>query len=290
MAKHPRVCAKVVIFAKCCRSSVVEHSLGKGEVESPILSGSTISRRFQHVHSASGTDTVNPMQAALAAALCLSVPAQAESPGVDLALIFAVDCSGSVDGRELRLQLGGIAAGFRDKAVQAAIAAGPRHRIAVNLMLWADPDEQKLTTGWQVVGSAQEAEAFAAVVEDNVIAIGGGTGLATAMAYGINLVQNSGYDATRRTIDVSGDGRDSWELREPRFRMAHARALRDASDVTVNGLAISNEQADLLDYYRNEVIGGPGSFVLEAKSYEEFAKAMRIKLLREILPDMAAAE
>jgi hypothetical protein len=228
--------------------------------------------------------------AALATALSLAAPASAIEPPVDLALVLAVDCSGSVDGRELRLQLGGIAAAFRDKTVQAAIKAGPHHRIAVNLLLWADPDEQKLVTGWQVVSSADEAEAFAVVAENNVIGIGGGTGMATAIAYGINMLGSSGFNATRKTIDISGDGRDSWELREPHFRMPQARALRDASEVVVNGLAISNEQPDLLDYYRREVIGGAGSFAMEAKTYEDFAEAMRIKLLREILPNMAAVE
>jgi hypothetical protein len=228
--------------------------------------------------------------AVLVASLWLTSFAQAESQKVDLALVLAVDCSGSVSGKELRLQLGGIAMAFRDPAIQAAIKAGPHHRIAVNLMLWADPDEEKLTTGWQVISTADDAEKFASLAETNDILIGGGTGLGTAIGFGITLLNNSGFNATRRTIDVSGDGRDSWELREPRFRLPQANALRATTDVVVNGLAISNEQPDLFAYYRDAVIGGPGSFALEAKTYEDFAHAMRIKLLREILPNMAMLE
>jgi hypothetical protein len=224
------------------------------------------------------------------AALWFVNTAFAEGKNVDLALVLAVDCSGSVDRRELTMQLGGIAQAFRDPAVQAAIKAGPHHRIAVNLMLWADPDEPKLDSGWQIIGSADEAEVFARMAENNVIRIGGGTGLATAIAYGITLISNSGLNADRKTVDISGDGKDSWELREPRFRLPQARALRATTGVVVNGLAITNEQSDLANYYRSEVIGGPGSFVLEAKSYEDFAEAMRIKLLREILPNMAALD
>jgi Protein of unknown function (DUF1194) len=212
--------------------------------------------------------------------------AQTNKP-VDLALILAVDCSGSVDAAEFKLQLGGIAAAFRDSEIIAAIQAGPNHRIAVNMMLWADPDEQKLTTGWFEITSKADSVAFAQIAEDFNIRIGGGTGLGVAVAYGVTLLTTAPFQSLRMVIDVSGDGRESWELREPRFRLPQAKAMRMKTQVVVNGLAISNNEPDLPDYYRENVIGGAGSFVMEAKTYEDFADAMRIKLLREILPNMA---
>jgi Protein of unknown function (DUF1194) len=218
----------------------------------------------------------------------LAAPVQAQTEtAVDLALILAVDCSGSVDRREFNLQLGGIAHAFRDPEIIAAIMSGPHRKIAVNMMLWADPDEQKRTTGWSIIGSPTEAQAFASTAAAFDIRIGGGTGLGVAIGYGITLLNTIDFHATRKTIDVSGDGKESWELREPRFRVLNAKAMLAKTNITVNGLAISNDFSDLKQYYRDQVIGGSGSFVIEAKSYEDFAEAMRIKLLREILPNMS---
>ena len=209
---------------------------------------------------------------------------------VDLALVLAVDCSGSVDGRELRLQLDGIASALRDPEIIAAATSGPYRRIAVNLMLWADPDEQRRTTGWIVIDSSQASQNFSDTVKGFNYLIGGGTGLGAAVAYGISLIRNSNFEASREVVDVSGDGRESWELREPRFLLADARALRGTTKVVVNGLAITQDVPDLADYYSQNVVGGPGSFVITANTYESFAEAMRIKLLREILPNVASIE
>ena len=212
----------------------------------------------------------------------------AQNPStVDLALVLAVDCSGSVDAGEFALQLGGIAAAFRDPDIIAAIKSGPNRKIAVNMMLWADPDEQKLTSGWYQISDAQGSFAFALAAEEFNIRIGGGTGLGIAVAYGINILKIAPFQSLRKVIDVSGDGRESWELREPRFRLPQAKVLRMKSQVIVNGLTISNNDPDLPAYYRDNVIGGSGSFVIEAKSYATFADAMKVKLLREILPNMA---
>jgi hypothetical protein len=212
------------------------------------------------------------------------VPAVVAQSGdkVDLALILAIDCSGSVDRGEFNLQLTGIAKAFRDPAVLAAIQAGPHGKIQVNAMLWADPDEEKLTTGWFEISNEQQANSFAATVEAFDIRIGGGTGLGTALGYGVALLQNTEFKPTRKTIDVSGDGKESWEMREPRFRLAQAQVLLRDSDVTVNGLAIANDVPDLKEYYRDYVISGPDRFVMSVASYEAFGEAMRIKLLREI--------
>jgi hypothetical protein len=210
-----------------------------------------------------------------------SVVAQTDER-VDLALILAIDCSGSVDRRELNLQLTGIARAFRDPAVLAAVKAGPHGKIQVNAMLWADPDEQKLTTGWYEISNAAQAETFAAIVEAFDIRIGGGTGLGQALGYGVTLLQTIEFKPTRKTIDVSGDGKESWELREPRFRLPQAQILLQDKDITVNGLAIANDVPDLMQYYRDHVISGPDRFVMSVSSYDAFAEAMRIKLLREI--------
>jgi hypothetical protein len=221
------------------------------------------------------------------AALFLNSPVAAKQP-VDLNLVLAVDCSGSVDAREFSLQLDGIATAIRDPEVLAAIAAGPHQSIGVSLLLWADPDEPKLTSPWMMIDGAASAQAFADELAKSNIRIGGGTGIGVAIGYGISVLKSSPFTSTRNVIDVSGDGKESWELREPRFKLPQARALARDNNVTVNGLAIMQDVKTLDVYYRDEMITGAGSFVERAANYEGFAEAMKRKLLREILPEVAS--
>lgn len=207
---------------------------------------------------------------------------------VDLALVLAVDCSGSVSSKEYALQVKGIANAFRDPAVIAAATTGPHHRIAVNLMTWGDPEDQKFVSGWQIISSANEGAAFADIAENFDRRMNGGTGIGIAIAFGLALLNDGTLEASRQTIDVSGDGEESYELREPRFKLADAQKLRELAGVTVNGLAIQNEDKKLGEYYTKYVAAGPENFVVSINTYQEYADAIRRKLLLEINPNMAS--
>ena len=62
-----------------------------------------------------------------------------------------------------------------------------------------------------------------------------------------------------------------------------ARDRAVAAGITINGLAILNEEPYLAEYYYRTVIGGPGAFVMSATGYESFAEAIRLKILRELV-------
>jgi len=227
----------------------------------------------------------------LTAWLVLANAAMAQSPGTyDLALVLAVDCSGSVDGGEFKLQIDGIAAAFLDDEVIAAALAGPHGRIAVTVMSWGDPDYQKFTTGWFEIDSPAAARSFAGTVSAFDARTGGGTGIGIAIAYGITLIESSGFTSVRKVVDVSGDGVESYEIRPPKFLLKNAQVMRAAAGVVVNGLAIRNEILNLDQYYREEVAGGPGSFVVDISDYRDFPEAIKLKLLREIRPLTASLE
>ena len=210
-------------------------------------------------------------------------PAPASAQGgypVDLELVLAVDASGSVDASEYALQLQGIAAALRDPEVQAAIAKQP-HGSAVALLIWAENNRPKDLSPWYLLSDSASVEAFAAVVESWPRRIAnGGTGIGKAMQAGARALTDNAYDGSRLVIDISGDGRETppadWSLGP-----AEGRAYAEARGVVINGLAILTEDPELDVYYRQEIILGPGAFVLAADSYESFAQAMRIKLLRE---------
>ena len=205
----------------------------------------------------------------------------AAETSVDLELVLAVDASGSVSDQEYELQLVGIARSFRDPAVRIAIRSGPEKAIAVNLLTWAEPQVPKDMTGWFVITSDADAESFARSVETFPRRQSGSTAIGEGIAAALRSIDANSIKGEREVVDVSGDGRES-VAREFTVLVDQARAMALARGVIVNGLAIENEVGDLADYYRRNVQAGPESFVMAAKDYEDFAEAMRRKLLREI--------
>ncbi len=214
--------------------------------------------------------------------LCVPAGAEARAETVDLEIVLAVDASGSVDMREFQLQMSGIATAFRDSEIHDAIASGPYQKIAVSVMVWADGTLPKDKTPWRIIGSVPSALAFADMVEHHPRRVGGGTGIGDGVAYAMQMMSGNKIEALRSVVDVSGDGKETPAREVTAILLPQARLMARARGVTVNGLAILEDVPDLDDWYRNNVIAGPGSFVMEAENFEDFAAAIKRKLLREI--------
>jgi len=219
------------------------------------------------------------VRASLAAAAALSLwfaaPARAAEP-VDLALVLMVDSSSSVNSHEFNLQMGGLADAFRDGAVLNAIKAGAPNGIKVTLVQWSSLDRQALAFGWTEVRDAPSAEAVARMIEFTPRLVdGGGTAISEAIDFSIRLLDD--VTAARRVIDVSGDGRNNMG---DYVIAATPRAV--AAGITVNGLPILTDDPTLGSYYLSCVIGGVDAFVLVADDYEDFGRAIRLKLITEI--------
>ncbi|MEM6662931.1 MAG: DUF1194 domain-containing protein [Pseudomonadota bacterium] len=227
------------------------------------------------------------LHAVIAALLVIwSSVARAETP-VDLELVLAVDASGSVDEREFLLQLGGIAAGFRDPEVQDAITSGQLGRIAVALMIWSDARSKKAVSRWAMVDSAASANAFADLVLSQVTRrksfLGkGGTGIGSAIGRGAKMIRLNDFDGARKVIDVSGDGHETPLRHGEGMALPEGKRRARRQGITVNGLAIITDNPGLTSYYERKVIRGSGSFVITANGYDDFSRAMKLKLLREI--------
>ncbi|GAB5469928.1 MAG: DUF1194 domain-containing protein [Rhodospirillales bacterium] len=218
--------------------------------------------------------------------LALAGQARAETP-VDLELVLAVDASGSVDDREFDLQLTGIATAFRSPEVLAAIEGGAYGRIAVALVIWAEHNRPKALSRWHLVQDRASADAFA----DEVAGfprglVNGATGIGKAIFFSAKAIEQNAYAGSRKVVDISGDGRetppDDWTVMLPQ-----GQAYAAARGVGVNGLAILTDQPDLAAYYRAEVILGFGAFVEVAETYDDVARAMQRKLIREIATPLA---
>ena len=217
---------------------------------------------------------------ALVLGTALAAPAAAQAPKetVDLALVLAVDASGSVNQYRFDLQRDGYVAAFRHPQVIAAITSGPHGAIAVTVMQWTGPAQQVQVVPWTRLGGAAAADAFAAAIAEAPRRLfGGGTSISGAIDTGVALIAQSPFTGLRRVIDVSGDGANN------RGRpAAEARDDAVAGGIVVNGLPIVAIEPYLDRYYEANVIGGPGSFMIAAASYEHFADAVRRKLILEI--------
>ncbi|PWT92023.1 MAG: hypothetical protein C5B56_02995 [Proteobacteria bacterium] len=224
--------------------------------------------------------------ARLRAALCLLLPlvlvgppsAHGQDRPVDLQLVLAVDASGSVDQYRFDLQKRGYVAAFRHERVLQAIRSGPHQAIAATMVQWTGPFMQIQVAPWTMVGDEQSAGAFAAAIERAPRQLfGGGTSISGAIDHAMTLFPRSAFRASRRVIDISGDGSNN------RGRpVVLARDDAVAASVGINGLPILALEPDLDRYYYDQVIGGPGAFVVAAKDYETFGEAILKKLITEI--------
>ncbi len=198
---------------------------------------------------------------------------------VDLQLVLAVDASGSVNQRRFDLQKQGYASAFRNPRVLNAIRSGISQAIAVTMIQWTGPRLQIHVVPWMVVKDEASAEALAAAIETTPRRLfGGGTSISGAIDYArLIVLAQSPFTATRRTIDVSGDGANN--IGRP-AALARDEAVRDG--ITINGLPILSVEPDLDHYYFENVIGGPGAIMVPADSYESFAEAILKKLIQEI--------
>lgn len=221
-----------------------------------------------------------------AVVVALAVSSAAAQQYVDLELALAVDVSGSVDAEEAQLQRDGYIAAFRDPQVVRAIEGGILGRIAVSYYEWAGFGHIREIAGWTQIEDERTANRFADLLSLNPPRTARRTAISSAISFSVGYFEDNGFEGTRRVVDVSGDGANNWG--EP-VTVARDRAV--AAGVTINGLPIVNDrpgpggwpQIRNLDlYYEHCVIGGPGAFIVVARSFREFATAVRQKLITEI--------
>ncbi|MGR3436631.1 MAG: DUF1194 domain-containing protein [Shimia sp.] len=225
------------------------------------------------------------MRAALvAAALALAGPADA---ACRQALALGLDVSGSVDAREYRLQIEGLAAALEDPEVQARLFAMPQAPVEIAVYEWSGRRARWLIQDWVRIEGPGDLAALTATLRgherqmtDTATAIG------SAMESGVELLSRS--ECWQLTLDLSGDGKNNQGPEPAGLHDAVARL-----GATVNGLVIGSDtdvahdrrQADikeLVSYYRTQVVTGPGAFVEAALSFEQYQAAMTRKLLREL--------
>jgi hypothetical protein len=220
--------------------------------------------------------------ALLALGLVAPPPAMAQSPveRVDVALVLAVDVSGSVDENRFVLQMEGIASAFEDREVQNTILSGQYGALLVTLVNWSQ--KPQIAVPWRVIASPADAMAFAADVRRAPRRAGDFTCMSLMMqVVGDKVLPLMPVPADRTVVDISGDGRDNCN---PRTAVDSIRDGLVADRVTINGLPIkAGREADTIaPWYEQHVIGGAAAFLLPANGYEDFGRAIRQKFIIEI--------
>jgi hypothetical protein len=236
---------------------------------------------------------------ALIALVLTPIPSAPAAEQVDLLLVLSSDVSRSVDHPKFLLQREGYAAAISDPQVLDAISSGPYQRIAVCFVEWSGFGAQKLVIDWTMIDGAAAARKFGDQLLELPRSFADRTSISAGIDFAMAQFARSPYEALRQTIDVSGDGTNN-SGRD--VRMARDEAV--AKGVTINGLVIlsesptpwnpehTNPPGGLENYYRDNVIGGPGAFVIVAQNFNSFGDAIIKKLVAEIaalsLPQQAA--
>jgi len=217
----------------------------------------------------------------------------AQGPAVDVALVLAADVSRSIDEGEFKLQRQGYAAAIMSPRVLKAIRAGAHGASALCFVEWAGPSEEAVVVEWTVIADEESAAGFADTLLKAPRSFSGRTAIGDGIDFAVSALASSKLRAERRIIDVSGDGNSNAGR-----LVLEARDDAVAKGITINGLAIINEltggepgsfffghthpPGGLPNYYRDNVIGGPGAFVMQVVNFDTFSEAITNKLLTEI--------
>jgi hypothetical protein len=211
---------------------------------------------------------------------------------VDAAIVLASDVSRSIDDDEFALERRGYGDAIQSQQLLDAISTGPHGAIALAYVEWAGDGEERVVVDWAVIRNPTDARAFATAMSAAPRSFLGRTAIGAAIDFSFALFAESAIETSRRVIDVSGDGTSN----QGRL-VTEARDAAVGAGAVINGLAIFNRKAaatggylamhtnppgGLAQYYRENVIGGPGAFVVQIDDFRTFGAAMMRKLVNEI--------
>lgn len=222
-------------------------------------------------------------------AACVALAAADAAEQVDLLLVLAADVSRSVDHPKFLLQREGYAAAISDPHVIDAVRSGPHQRIALCFVEWSGFGAQRLVIDWTMIDGVDAARRFGDQLLELPRSFADRTSISGGIEFAAAQIEHAPYEAARRTIDISGDGTNN-AGRD--VKIARDEAL--AKGVVINGIVIlsdrpvpwnaehTNPPGGLQKYYQDNVVGGPGAFVMVAESFNSFGRAIIKKLIAEI--------
>lgn len=228
--------------------------------------------------------------AALAAATARPTPASAQAVVVppilvtDINMVVALDRSESVGFEDRARQVESLAAALTDPRFVAAVKAGWHGRLGFSVMTWSSFERTHVVVPWTAIGGREDSDRIVATMRDYE-AVGADAGhkpqtdISLAISVGMRMLEEAPFQATKRIINVIGDGIDNFG-----GDTFIDRDLALEQDVTINGLVHARGHAIpiVVRFFETQVIGGPYAFVVSAPTPESFTSAMLRKMLMEI--------
>jgi len=233
--------------------------------------------------------TIRTVLISILVAVALIPVAASAAEEVDLMLVLAADVSRSVDPAKFQLQREGYAAAISEPRVLDAIRSGRTGRIGLMFLEWSGIGAQRVVIDWTTIGDADAAKGFGDRLIEAPRSFADRTSISGAIEFAMAQLDRAPYESARRTIDISGDGTNN--------AGQDVATLRDAAvakGITVNGLVIlsetpmswnpdhTNPPGGLANYYRNNVVGGAGAFVMVAENFNSFGQAIVKKMIAEV--------
>ena len=212
----------------------------------------------------------------------LLILAPAGARACELALVIALDVSRSVDKYEYALMQNGIGQAFLDQDVVDLIGWMPGG-MKVTVTQWGGEGQQRQPIPWRHLSNHQSVADFVAdLVEIDRGFWQADTAVSEALLHADAMFQPVRTSCRRQVIDVSGDG-----VSNAGPAVLPIAAAVAAKGVTINGLVVAGARPDPVAYYQSQVIQGALAFVEVTDSYDDYARAMKRKLLRELAPNLA---
>lgn len=196
---------------------------------------------------------------------------------VDMALVLAVDSSGSVSSEDLALQFRGYAQAITSDVFMNAVRSGRHRRIALSFVTWSSARRHDQVVPWTLIDGMPAAQQFAGTLLQVPGPIPGFTSISGAIDFARQMLAGCGYAADRHVIDVSGDGTNN-----DGRPVTEARDEAIAAGIAINGLPIVRSELDIATYYSRNVIGGEAAFITVAKDISSFHTAVLEKFVTEI--------
>lgn len=209
-------------------------------------------------------------------------PAHAQTThACELELILAVDVSGSINRDEYRLQMRGLSDAFRSSDIIHLIASTSRKGgVYMTVVQWSGQPHQSQVVPWAKLDNEASVLKFADAIDASPRSfLNYSTAIGDALIFSRALLSIRPNRCRRRVIDVSGDGPNN-----EGSPVDNIRARLISEQVTINGLVVLGDEPTLGAYYRQNIVGGNGAFVITADTFKDYPDAIRRKLLREIAP------
>ena len=196
---------------------------------------------------------------------------------VDVALVLAADCSGSIGNEDMGLQFRGYARAVASEVFVQTVRSGRHGRIALTFVGWSGSTQQDQIVPWTLIDGMPSARRFALTLLAPWTVMPGYTSISGGIDYARRLLTNCEFQADRQVIDVSGDGANN-----DGRAVTMARDEAVAAGITINGLPIIRAEPGIATYYSQNVVGGPASFMMVAKDITRFYAAVLAKFVSEV--------